>query len=52
MEKRLVLAIALSLLVLLSWSALAPKPQLVDNKVVIENKECVKPFASSKGIVR
>ena len=38
MEKRLVLAIALSLLVLLSWSALAPKPQLVDNKVVIENK--------------
>jgi len=38
MEKRLVLAIALSLLVLLSWSALAPKPQLVDNKVVITNK--------------
>ncbi|MCX5698376.1 MAG: membrane protein insertase YidC [Candidatus Omnitrophica bacterium] len=38
MEKRLVLAIALSLLVLLSWSALAPKPQLVDNNVVIANK--------------
>ncbi|MDP2830881.1 MAG: membrane protein insertase YidC [Candidatus Omnitrophota bacterium] len=38
MEKRLVLAIALSLLVLLSWSALAPKPQLVDNQVVITNK--------------
>ncbi len=35
MEKRLVLAIALSLLVLLSWSVLAPKPQLVDNKEVI-----------------
>jgi len=35
MEKRLVLAIALSLLVLLSWSALAPKPQLVDKKVFI-----------------
>jgi YidC/Oxa1 family membrane protein insertase len=38
MEKRLVLAIALSLLVLLSWSALAPKPQLVDNNVVVANK--------------
>jgi len=38
MEKRLVLAIALSLLVLLSWSALAPKPQLVDNKIVMANK--------------
>ena len=38
MEKRLVLAIALSLLVLLSWSALAPKPQLVDNNAVIVNK--------------
>ena len=38
MEKRLVLAIALSLLVLLSWSALAPKPQPVDKNVVITNK--------------
>ena len=38
MEKRLVLAIALSLLVLLSWSALAPKPQLIDNTVVMANK--------------
>jgi len=37
MEKRLVLAIALSLLVLLSWSALTPKPQLVDTKAVIDN---------------
>jgi len=38
MEKRLILAIALSLLVLLSWSALAPKPQLLDNSVVTTNK--------------
>jgi len=38
MEKRLVLAIALSLLVLLSWSALVPKSQLIDNKVVALNK--------------
>ncbi|MDD5465608.1 MAG: membrane protein insertase YidC [Candidatus Omnitrophica bacterium] len=34
MEKRLVLAIGLSLLVLLSWSALMPKPQPIDNKGV------------------
>ena len=38
MEKRLVLAIALSLLVLLSWSALAPKSQILDNKGVIADK--------------
>jgi len=38
MEKRLVLAIALSLLVLLSWSALAPKPQLIDSKGVVIDK--------------
>jgi YidC/Oxa1 family membrane protein insertase len=38
MEKRLVLAIALSLLVLLSWSALTPKPQIIDNKGVTTNK--------------
>lgn len=38
MEKRLVLAIALSLLVLLSWSALAPKPQVIDNQgVAVKN---------------
>jgi len=37
MEKRLVLAIALSLLVLLSWSALMPKPQPVENKEVTAN---------------
>jgi len=36
MEKRLVLAIALSLLVLLSWSAIMPKPQPVDNKGVTD----------------
>jgi len=35
MEKRLILAIALSLLVLLTWSAIAPKPQPVANKEVI-----------------
>jgi YidC/Oxa1 family membrane protein insertase len=35
MEKRLILAIALSLLVLLTWSALAPKPQVVGSKGVI-----------------
>jgi YidC/Oxa1 family membrane protein insertase len=38
MEKRLVLAIALSLLVLLSWSVLAPKPQIVDNNIVMADK--------------
>jgi len=38
MEKRLVLAIALSLLVLLSWSALVPKSQLLDNKGVVINQ--------------
>lgn len=37
MEKRLVIAIALSLLVLLSWSALMPKPQPVGNKEVTAN---------------
>jgi YidC/Oxa1 family membrane protein insertase len=41
MEKRLVLAIALSLLVLLSWSALVPKPQLIENKEVVTNKSQV-----------
>ncbi len=44
MEKRLVLAIALSLLVLLSWSALTPKSQLLDNKGVITNKQQVQPM--------
>jgi len=34
MEKRLILAIALSLLILLSWSALLPKTQHLDNKGV------------------
>jgi len=34
MEKRLILAIALSILVLLVWSALVPKPQPVINKEV------------------
>ncbi len=35
MEKRLIIAIALSLLVLLSWSALVSKTQHIDNKGVI-----------------
>jgi len=34
MEKRLLLAIGLSLLVLLTWSALAPKPQTIESQVV------------------
>ena len=38
MEKRLVLAIALSLLVLLGWSALVPKSQLVGSNIVTANK--------------
>lgn len=46
MEKRLVLAIALSLLVLLSWSALAPKPQVIDNKGVITGKTQLKSLVS------
>lgn len=37
MEKRLLLAIGLSLLVLLSWSAIASKMQPVGNKVVTTN---------------
>ncbi|MFA6357448.1 MAG: membrane protein insertase YidC [Candidatus Omnitrophota bacterium] len=34
MDKRLTLAIALSLLVLLTWSVLTPKPQIIGNKEV------------------
>lgn len=41
MEKRLVLAIALSLLVLLSWSALTPKSQLIVNKGVMTGKALI-----------
>ena len=36
MEKRTVLAIALSLLVLMVWSSLLPKPKTIGNKGVIE----------------
>jgi len=42
-----VLAIALSLLVLLSWSALAPKPQPIDNQSVIENKASLSTAAQA-----
>jgi len=38
MEKRLILAIALSLAVLLSWSILTPKPQTIDNTIVTQQK--------------
>ncbi|MDD5560864.1 MAG: membrane protein insertase YidC [Candidatus Omnitrophica bacterium] len=48
MEKRLVLAIALSLLVLLSWSALMPKSQISDNKGVINNKTQLQPSAQQE----
>ncbi len=34
MEKRLILAIALSLLVMLSWSALSPKPQSLEPQIL------------------
>ena len=47
MEKRLVLAIALSLLVLLTWSALTPKPQLVGNNNVTANKSSL-PISSQQ----
>jgi YidC/Oxa1 family membrane protein insertase len=56
MEKRLVLAIALSLLVLLSWSALTPKPQIVDNKGVMDDKKQTgapiqQSLSSNQGII-
>ena len=51
MEKRLVLAIALSLLVLLSWSALAPKSQPIDNNVVIANKTSLISSSQEKSSV-
>lgn len=38
MEKRLILAMALSLLLLLAWSAMMPKQQPIANKEVI-NKD-------------
>jgi len=46
MEKRLVLAIALSMLVLLTWSILVPKPQLIVNKEVTNNKVELLPGAA------
>jgi YidC/Oxa1 family membrane protein insertase len=52
MEKRLVAAIALSLLVLLSWSALMPKPQTLDNKGVVtdSSKITILPQQAASGI--
>ncbi|MFH0912933.1 MAG: membrane protein insertase YidC [Candidatus Omnitrophota bacterium] len=43
MDKRLVLAIALSLLILLSWSAFVSKTQHVDNKGVTEKYVALNP---------
>lgn len=51
MEKRLVIAIALSLLVLLSWSALAPKPQTLDNKGVTKSESQLVSTAAEKSNV-
>jgi YidC/Oxa1 family membrane protein insertase len=47
MEKRLVLAIALSLLVLLTWSAFSPKPQPIENKEVAYRDSQLSPSVSS-----
>ena len=38
MEKRTVIAIALSILVLMTWSALMPKPQPIVNKAVVNTE--------------
>ncbi|MFA5092409.1 MAG: membrane protein insertase YidC [Candidatus Omnitrophota bacterium] len=51
MEKRLVLAIALSLLVLLSWSVLVPKPQVVENKGVIASEVKLETIAQNTPLV-
>ena len=52
MEKRLFLAIALSLLILLSWSAFVSKTQPIDNKQVASNTVAVQtaivPFTQIK----
>jgi YidC/Oxa1 family membrane protein insertase len=45
MEKRLVVAIALSILVLITWSALAPKSQLTENKQVTDSMPVPKSAA-------
>ena len=50
MEKRLVIAIALSLLVLLSWSVFMPKPQVVDNKGVVEQTAVLSANSSLKSM--
>lgn len=51
MEKRLVLAIGLSMLVLLAWSALSPKPQIVGNTLVTSNSSSLTSISQSTGPV-
>jgi len=43
MEKRLIVFVALSLLILLSWSALVSKSHHIDNKVLIQKTASVNP---------
>jgi len=47
MEKRSILAIALSIMVLLAWSALMPKPQPTANKDVTEAIPVISPAVTS-----
>ncbi|HTZ11127.1 MAG TPA: membrane protein insertase YidC, partial [Candidatus Margulisiibacteriota bacterium] len=47
MEKRTFLALALSLLVLVSWSAFAPKPQHIANQTVITSNNLPKSESSA-----
>ncbi len=44
MEKRLILAIALSMLILLAWSAMMPKPQNIENKYVTSKNNLIPPL--------
>ncbi|MDP2940812.1 MAG: membrane protein insertase YidC [Candidatus Omnitrophota bacterium] len=43
MEKRLILAIALSMMILLTWSAIMPKPQHIENKYVASKNNLIPP---------
>ncbi|MCX5706613.1 MAG: hypothetical protein NTW13_02955, partial [Candidatus Omnitrophica bacterium] len=51
MDKRLILAISLSLLVLLSWSALVSKQQPLENKGVIAKEAILTQPAVSAPVV-